>query len=221
VRIVLTTRCPPGLSRRAAAEVLSRIRNRPPGRRILSAGVVAAGVVLAGCGSDAPTVAATGQATSTTTAAAATTPTTLAGRSYAGELVTTDGYRYRVTVALGAKSAAGGTDCPGAAAAGKAFVPVTLIVANEAADKPAPFPPLRVEMFPPTAPAGTKPAQVLLRDPTGACTFTPRVASIGPSGSVVFNGNSPAIDGTAGVGSAGRIQVSVSESTFTVVAPVP
>jgi hypothetical protein len=95
---------------------------------------------------------------------------------------------------------------------------VTLIVVNEAKDKSAPFPPLRIEM---TAAAGAKPAQVPVRDTTGACTFTPRVSAIGPGGSVVFNGNSPAIDTAAAPGSAGRIQVSVSENAFSLVAPLP
>jgi hypothetical protein len=140
------------------------------------------------------------------------------GHSYGGELTTTDGYRYKVTVAVGVPSATGGQDCPGTAAAGRSFVPVTLIVANEAIDKPAPFPPVRIEM---TAAAGAKPAQVLVRDTTGACTFAPRVAAIGPGGSVVFNGSSPAIDSAATPGSAGKIQVSVSENAFTLAAPLP
>jgi hypothetical protein len=180
------------------------------------------GALLVACG-DSPTVTGPSQAagTSTTTTAALPAPTTtvtVAGHSYSGELTTTDG-RYKVTLALGVRSATGGQDCPGTAAAGRSFVPVTLIVANEANDKSAPFPPLRIEMT--TTAAGAKPAQVLVRDPSGACTFTPKVAAIAPGGSVVFNGTSPSVDTAAAPGSAGHIQVSVSENQFALVAPLP
>ena len=97
-------------------------------------------------------------------------------------------------------------------------VAVTMVVANEATDRPAPFPPLRIEMT--TAP-GSKPSPVLVRDPSGACTFTPRAGSIAPGGSVVFNGSSPAIDPAAAPGAAGRIEVNASERRFSLVAPVP
>lgn len=182
-------------------------------------GLAVLGGLLASCG-DAPTVTGPGQAAATTTprAAASTTAVTVAGHSYDGELTTADGYHYMVTVALGVASPTGGADCPGAAAAGRSFLPITLIVANEARDRPAPFPPLRIEL---TTAAGAKPAQVPVRDPTGACTSTPRVAAIGPGASVVFNGSSPAVDPAAAPGSAGRIQVSVSENNFTLVAPLP
>lgn len=183
------------------------------------AGVVVLGGLLGACG-DSPTVSAGGQATSTTAVAAAPGPTTtvtVAGHSYDGELTTTDG-RYKVTVALGARSATGGVDCPGTAAAGRSFLPVTLIVVNEAKDRSAPFPPLRIEL---TAAAGAAPAPVLVRDASGACTFTPKVAAIGPGASVVFNGTSPGFDAAAAPGSAGRIQVSVSENQFALVAPLP
>lgn len=174
------------------------------------------------CGSDSPTVD-TGQATRTTptsptaTVAPATT-VSVPGKTYAADLTTTDGYRYKVTVAIGTASATGGRECPATATPGHSFLPVTLVVANQAGDRPAPFPPLRIEM---TATAGAKPAQVLVRDTSGACTFTPKVASIAPGASVVFNGTSPAIDTAAAPGSAGRIEVNVSESTFSLVAPVP
>lgn len=179
--------------------------------------MAALGGLLVACG-DSPTVSASGQATSTTVVVAPTSTVTVPGHSYDAELTTTDGYHYKVTVALGVPSATGGTDCPGPAVAGRAYVPVTLILANEAKDKSAPFPPLRIEM---TAAAGAKPAQVLVRDTTGACTFTPRVAAIGPGASVVFNGSSPAVDAAAPPGSAGKIQVSVSENAFSLVAPLP
>lgn len=184
------------------------------------AGVAALGTLLAACG-DSPTVTGAGQAGSSTSTTAAVvapaTTVTVPGHSQDGELTTSDGH-YKVTVAIGVRSPTGGRDCPGTATAGRSFVPVTLIVANEAKDKSAPFPPLRIEM---TGAGGASPAQVLVRDPTGACTFTPKVPSIGPGGSVVFNGNSPAIDTAAAPGSAGRIQVSVSENTFSLVAPLP
>ena len=126
-----------------------------------------------------------------------------------------------MTVALGARSATGGQDCPGTAAAGKTFLPVTLIVANAAPDKAAPFPPIRIEMTSTGAAAGAKPVQVLVRDPSGACTYTPKVAAIPAGSSVVFNGTTPAIDSTAAPGAAGKITVSVSENAFSLVAPVP
>jgi hypothetical protein len=174
--------------------------------------------MLVACGDD-PATETTGQATATsTTVAAATTSTTLP-RTYTADLTTTDGHRYKVTVLLGARSATGAPEeCPGPATAGRFYLPVTLTVANVATDRPAPFPPLRVEMA--TA-AGARPAQVMVRDTAGACTFSPRVASIGPGASVVFKGTSPAIDETAAAGTAGRIEVKVSENTFSLAAPVP
>jgi hypothetical protein len=38
---------------------------------------------------------------------------------------------------------------------------------------------------------------------------------------VVFNGTSPLIDDGAAAGAAGRIEVKVSESTFSLAAPLP
>lgn len=180
------------------------------------------GGLLVACGDDAPVVTGAGQATSTPASPAPATSTTAAGRSYAGDLTTTDGYRYKVTVALGARSATGGIDCPGAAAAGRTYLPVTLIVANQGTDRPAPFPPVRIEMTSAAGgTAGAAPVHVLVRDPTGACTFTPKVPSIPAGSSVVFNGTTPSIDAAAGPGTAGQIQVSVSETRFSLVAPVP
>ncbi len=157
--------------------------------------------------------------TTTVAAAQAATSTTVAGRSYAAEFTSTDGNRYRITVAVGGRPAAGAVlDCPATPAAGRYSLPVTLMVANLATDRPAPFPPVRLEM---AAPAGTKPPQVLVRDAAGTCTASPRVASIGPGASVVFNGTSPLIDDTAAAGAAGRIDVKVSETTFSLTAPLP
>ena len=157
------------------------------------------------------------QQTTVTTAPAATSTTV--ARTHTAELTTTDGYRYRITVLLGARSATGAPEeCPGPATAGRIYLPVTLTVANVATDRPAPFPPIRVEM---TTAAGARPAQVMVKDTSGACTFSPRVPSIGPGASVVFKGTSPAIDEAAAAGTAGRIEVKVSESNFSLAAPVP
>lgn len=171
--------------------------------------------LLGACGDD-PAEEAPGQVT--TTAAAAATSTTIGGNSYVADLTTTDG-KYRITLAIGSRTqAAGVLDCPAAAAAGRYSLPVTLIVANVATDRPVPFPPVRLEL---AAPAGAAPGQVQVRDPRGTCTFSPRVPSIGPGGSVVFNGTTPLIDEGAAKGSAGRIEVKVSETTFSLAAPLP
>ena len=181
--------------------------------------MAAVAALLGACGDD-PADEAPGQVTTTAAAAQpATTSTTAPGRSYGADFTSADGHRYRITLALGARPAAGAVlDCPTTATAGRYSVPVTLMVANVATDRPAPFPPVRIEM---AAPAGTKPAQVLVRDAAGACTFSPRVASIGPGASVVFNGTSPLIDEGAPAGAAGRIEVKVSETAFSLVAPLP
>jgi hypothetical protein len=181
--------------------------------------VAAVAALLGACGDD-PADQAPGQVTTTVAAApAATTSTTVAGRSYVGDFTSTDGYRYRITLAVGGRPAAGAVlDCPATPTAGRYFLPVALMVANLATDRAAPFPPVRLEM---AAPAGTKPAQVLVRDAAGTCTFSPRVASIGPGASVVFNGTSPLIDETAAAGSAGGIEVKVSETSFSLTAPLP
>ena len=134
-------------------------------------------------------------------------------------LTTTDGYRYGVTVDVGEPTTAGAADeCPGTATPGRYFLPVTLTVENLAPDRPAPFPPLRIEMT--TAP-GTRPGQVMVKDAAGACTFAPRLPSIAPGASVVFKGTTPAIEEGAAPGSAGRIEVKVSESSFSLATPVP
>ena len=181
--------------------------------------MVVAAALLGACGDD-PADEAPGQVTTTAVASQApTTSTTVAGRSYAADFTSADGHRYRITLAVGGRPAPGAVlDCPATATAGRYALPVTLMVANVANDRPAPFPPVRIEM---AAPAGTRPAQVLVRDAAGACTFSPRVASIGAGASVVFNGTSPLIDETATTGSAGRIEVKVSETTFSLIAPLP
>ena len=179
--------------------------------------VVAA--LVGACGDD-PADEAPGQVTTTAVASQATaTPTTVAGRSYAADFTSTDGHRYRITLSLGGRPAAGAVlDCPATPTPGRYFVPVTLMVANLATDRPAPFPPVRLEMG---APAGTKPAQVLVRDAGGTCTFSPRLASIPAGASVVFNGTSPLIDESAAPGAAGQIEVKISETNFSLTAPLP
>jgi hypothetical protein len=171
---------------------------------------VAAGALLTACGDD-PAVDAPGQATTATTVASTTGPASM-------DLTTTDGYRYKVSMLVGAPSPTGAPDCPGTATAGKVYLPVTLTVANVATDRPAPFPPVRVEL---AGAPGTKPGQVMLRDPAGQCTFSPRQPSIAAGASAVFTGTSPAIDATAAPGSAGQIEVKVSETTFSLYTRVP
>jgi hypothetical protein len=134
------------------------------------------------------------------------------------DLTTTDGYKYRITMLVGEPSPTGGADCAGTATAGKVYFPVTLTVANMARDRPAPFPPVRVEL---NGEVGTKPGQVMLRDPAGACTFTPRQPSIAAGASAVFTGTSPAVDAGAAPKSAGQIEVKVSETTFSLYTRVP
>jgi hypothetical protein len=178
--------------------------------------VLAAALLVGACGDDTVDQT-TGQGVPTTAQAA--TSTTVAARTYTADLTSTDGYRYTISVVVGPPSATGAADaCPGTATAGKVYVPVTLTVANTAADRAAPFPPVRVEL---AGAPGSKPGQVMVRDTTGACTVTPRVPSIGAGASAVFKGTSPAIDSTAAPGTAGRIEVKVSETTFSLAAPVP
>ena len=176
-----------------------------------------AAALLGACGDD-PVVEDAGQPATSVTTAAAATSTTL-GQTYTADLTTTDGYRYKVTVLLGERTRTGGPeDCPGTPVPGRYFLPVTLTVANLATDRPAPFPPLRVEL---AGAPGTRPAQVMVKDAAGACTFAPRIPSIAPGASVVFRGSTPPIEEGAAPGSAGRLEVKVSESSFTLAAPVP
>lgn len=180
----------------------------------MAAAVAAVAALLVSCGDDAPVTTGPGQDRPTTTTRAA------AALPYAAELTTSDGNRYRITLALGARSAAGAPDeCPpGPPTAGRTYLPVIVTVANLATDRPAPFPPLRVEL---AAAPGTKPAPVQVRDAGGTCTFAPRVGPIAPGATVVFKGTSPAIDEAAAAGAAGAIEVRVSESAFALSAPVP
>ena len=184
---------------------------------MLAGAALATGALLAGCG-DEPADDAPGQ-TVTSQVAAAPTSTTLPGRAYSADLTPTDGHRYTITVLVGPRSPTGSPEaCPGTATPGRSYLPVTLTVANTAPDRAAPFPPVRVEL---TTGPGIKPGQVMVRDTAGACTFSPRAPAIGPGASAVFQGTTPAIDDTAATGAAGRIEVKVSETAFSLAAPVP
>ena len=180
--------------------------------------MVVAAALLGACGDD-PAVDTSAQP-APTTAPTPSTSTTAPARPYTADLTTSDGYRYTITMLVGARTPPGGApdECPNPATPGKTSFPVTLTVANQAADRPAPWPPLRIELA--TAP-GTRPGQVMLKDTSGTCTFTPRVPSIGPGASVTFKGTTPAIDDTAAPGTAGRLEVKASETTFSLTAPLP
>jgi hypothetical protein len=180
-------------------------------------------VAVAGCGSDQdPTVASGQSATTTTTttgtgATATVAPTTSVPRAFSGDLTSTDGYRYRITLEVADKlTAASAEECAAAPGPGRAAVRVKLTVANTEANRPAPSPPVRIEL---NGSGGRQ--QVLVRDPTGMCTFTPRVPSIGAGQSVVYRGTTPAIAADAAPGSAGQVEVAVSETRFSLSAPVP
>ncbi|HET7718533.1 MAG TPA: hypothetical protein VFK43_01110, partial [Acidimicrobiales bacterium] len=99
--------------------------------------MVVAAALLGACG-DEPADEAPGQVTTTAVALQApTTSTTVAGRSYAADFTSTDGHRYRITLAVGARPPAGAVlDCPGTPTAGRYSLPVTLMVANVATDRP-------------------------------------------------------------------------------------
>jgi hypothetical protein len=195
--------------------------HRPLGGRRALVATLVAGALLGACGEDpADQGVAAGQVTSTTTAASpVTTTAAAAARNVTSELTTADGYRYRISLVVNGPSATGRAgECPGTATPGKSYLPVTLTVANAATDRSAPFPPVRIEM---ATTSGAAPARVLVLDGSGACTFSPRIPSLGPGGSAVFNGTSPAIDQAAATGSAGKIEVKVSETTFSLTVPVP
>ena len=162
--------------------------------------VLAFGAVLAaGCGEDGPDPPP----------AAVTIPstTTAPGRTFSDEMITGDGHRYRVTLTVGEHTVSA-EGCPSSAP-----VPpgpgVTVTVANQASDRAAPFPPLRVELV---GESDASPRPIPVRDPTGGCSFAPRLAPIPGGASVVLRGVAP--DGP------GRVEVNLSESRFSLVAPV-
>ena len=171
----------------------------------------AALLALAGCGSDQDPTIDAGQSGTSTTVPAATTTT--APRSFSGELTSSDGYRYRIVLDVGDRLPAASADDCATAAGG---VRVTLTVANVDTTRPAPSPPVRIEL---NGPGGRQ--QVMVKDRSGACTFTPRVPSIGAGESVVYRGSTPAVTANAAAGSAGQVEVAVSETRFSLSAPVP
>lgn len=180
---------------------------------------VALALALAGCGdedgSDGGTQAATEEAPTTAGAPTSTSTTASAARTHSADFTSTDGYRYRIVVALGENG-----DCQAPPSAGRSSLPLTLTVTNQSADRPAPFPPLRIELRNEVT-GGEVRERVLVRDPSGTCTFTPRVSSIAAGASVTFAGATPPLPDGAAPGSAGRIEVAVSESSFSLAAPVP
>lgn len=144
-------------------------------------------------------------------------PTTTAPRTFSGELTSTDGYRYRITLEVGDKlTSAAAEECSSAPGSGRANVRVTLTIANTETNRPAPSPPVRIELV---GTGGRQ--QVLVRDPAGTCTFTPRVPQIGAGASIVYRGTTPAMAADAAPGSAGQVEVNVSETRFSLSAPVP
>ncbi|MFP5319713.1 MAG: hypothetical protein ACLGI2_15625 [Acidimicrobiia bacterium] len=118
---------------------------------------------------------------------------------------------------MGDKVTAASADlCAAAPGPGRAAVQVTLTVANVETNRPAPSPPVRIEL---NGPGGRQ--QVLVKDRAGSCTFTPRVPQIAAGESVVYSGTTPAITADAAPGSAGQVEVAVSETRFSLSAPVP
>ena len=123
---------------------------------------------------------------------------------------------YRVDLSVGPAAGALGAPCAPAPSPGRTVRPVLVTVVNTSPDQPAPFPPLRVELV-----SGGSPAEVLVQDPAGACTFTPRGPALEPGATVSFSGTTPLFVGDGKPGSAGAVQVAVSESDFAVSVPVP
>jgi hypothetical protein len=187
--------------------------------RALVAGLV---VVAAGCGSSSKPTATGGATTTVSPASGATASVTTvapgaatSARSATGTATTANG-TYRVTVTVGDRSPAGAaTVCAPSPVAGRTALAVTVTVTNQGSTS-SPFPALRVELN-----AGGSPAPVPVRDSSGTCSFTPHEPDIAGGASVVLPGATPAIADSAGPGSAGRVEVAISESAFSVGVPVP
>ncbi|HEX3393270.1 MAG TPA: hypothetical protein VHS52_01975 [Acidimicrobiales bacterium] len=193
-------------------------RRGPVLRRALVAGLV---VIAAGCGSSSKPAVTGGSTTTVSPASSATSgPTTVApgatsARSATGTATTANG-TYRIALTVGDRSPAGApTACAPSPVAGKTALAVTVTVSNEGGAS-SPFPALRVELN-----AGGSPAPVPVRDSSGTCSFTPHEPDIAGGASVVLPGATPAIADSAGPGSAGRVEVAISESAFSVGVPVP
>lgn len=177
-------------------------------RRALVGGLV---VVAAGCGSSSKPAVTGGSTTTVSPAPGATT----SARSATGTATTANG-TYRVLVTVGDRSPASApTVCPPSPVVAKTALAVTVTVSNEGGAS-SPFPALRVELN-----AGGSPAPVPVRDSSGTCSFTPHEPDIAGGASVVLPGATPAIADSAAPGSAGRVEVSISESAFSVGVPVP
>jgi hypothetical protein len=172
---------------------------RPLGLRLLAAGVAV--VTLVACGGGSPS-----------------RPTTNDGRRTATGLATTADGHYVVTLAVGGTPSVGGdTTCSPPAAAGRVRLPVALTVRSSGTAETVAFPPVRVELV-----TGDRREQVALAGlGGGACSFTPRVAEVRPRTSVVFVGSTPEIDARAAPGTAGRVEVGISENTFSLMLPIP
>ena len=128
-----------------------------------------------------------------------------AGRS--AEVVTNDGARLRITLAVGGSPVDVRSErCAAEAQAGQAWLPVTLTVVN-LGDRTAPFPPVRLE----TTAGDGAPQRTLVRESAGECSPAPRAAPLGPGQSAVFTGSTPA--------GAGQIAVRISETDFMLTVP--
>ncbi len=158
---------------------------------------VATLALAAGCGGDSGDPATPG---AQTTLVPSTAPPLRAERS--AEVVTNDGARLRITLAVGGAPVAGQAEaCATGSPVAPATVPVTLTVVN-LGDRTAPFPPLRLE----TTAAGGVEERTLVRAGAGECSPFPRVAPLGPGQTAVFTGSTPA--------GGGRIEVRISETDF-------
>ncbi len=173
--------------------------------------VVVVALALAGCGSDPPKGAGTSGGGTTSVPGG-----TGSARSATGTATTANG-SYRITLAVGDRSPGGtATVCAPGAAPGKSSLSVVVTVVNADNGRAVPFPPLRVELN-----AGGSPAPVPVRDSSGTCSFTPHDGALDPGASATLPGATPAIDDNAAPGSAGRVEVAISENDFTLGLPVP
>lgn len=159
---------------------------------------VAALALTAGCGGGSGDPATPGARTTLVPS----TPPAPSPAERSAEVVTNDGARLRITLAVGGASVAGQAEaCATGSPVAPATVPVTLTVVN-LGDRTAPLPPLRLE----TTAAGGAEERTLVRAGAGECSPFPRVAPLGPAQMAVFTGSTPA--------GGGRIEVRISETDF-------
>ncbi len=167
-------------------------------------------LALAACGSDPPKASATYGGTTTSAPGGAGS-----AHSATGTATTANG-RYRITLAVDDRTPGGtATVCAPGAAPGRSSLSLVVTVVN-AENRAVPFPPLRVELN-----AGGSPAPAPVRDSSGTCSFTPHDGALDAGASVTLPGATPAIDDKAAAGSAGRVEVAISENDFTLAVPVP